>query len=110
MDDDGLSELWQAVEAGWDQPARHAAFIETARLTQALPAAARRYRLVREADPVRAAECEKRLAAIALQVVAQLEAERTPPRQGVPHWLTAIMGVITVVVVVYVIRMMTLSR
>jgi hypothetical protein len=105
--DDGLSELWQAVEDGWDQPARHASFIEAARLTEALPAAARRYRLAREADPARAAECEKRLGAIALLALSQLEAKRTPPQKGVPRWFTAIMGVVTVVVVVYVIRMMT---
>ena len=104
--DDGLDALWKHVETGWDDPARHAVFLETARVTEALPEAAARYRRVLEAGDSRRAEAEKRLGAIALLALGALEAKRTPRRDKPPAWLTATVVIVTILVVIAMARLL----
>lgn len=91
MPDPHLDALWQNVLASWDRDAAHGAFIEHARRTQQLGAAAARYReeikggsAYRE-DSERAALAEKRLAGIAMLAMLEIDAQRgaSAPRMKV---------------------------
>ena len=82
MSDPHLDDLWETVLAAWADDAAHAAFIEHARITQQLGAAAARYReqtgggSAYRGDSARAAAAEKRLAAIAMLAVLEIESRR----------------------------------
>jgi hypothetical protein len=78
--DADLEALWQQVLARWDQEAPHTAFLEACRARGALAEAARCYREVADDAAyaeTRVAEARKRLAAIAIIAVAELDATRT---------------------------------
>lgn len=106
MNEDGLEALWRHVEAGWDDPARHGVFLETARATDGLPEAAARYRAVVEAGGPRADDAKKRLAAIALLAIGALEAAKSPRRTKPPTWLTVLVVIATVLVVFGMARLL----
>lgn len=83
MSDPHLDELWQRVLETWSEDAAHGAFLEHARVTKQLGEAAARYReQVKNAagsdDATRAETAQKRLGAIAILAMADLEAARTP--------------------------------
>lgn len=88
MSDPRLDELWHQVLEKWSDDAAHAAFLEHARATKQLGAAAARYRdEVKQAgayreDATRVETAQKRLNAIALLAMADLDASRTPPESA----------------------------
>ncbi len=77
--DAALEALWKNVVQRWDDDAAHGAFLEHCRASGRLDEAAVRYRGM-AGDRERAAGAEKRLKAVALLALAQLETSRTPPR------------------------------
>lgn len=85
MSDPRLDELWQQVLQTWSDDAAHAAFLEHARATNQLGAAAARYREeVKQAgayreDATRVETAQKRLNAIAFLALSDLESSRTQP-------------------------------
>ena len=88
MSDTRLDELWQQVLDAWSDDAAHAAFLDHARATKQLGAAAARYREELEPsgacrdDATRVETAQKRLNAVAMLALADLEASRTPPDDG----------------------------
>lgn len=86
--DPQLDDLWQRVLAAWSDDAAHAAFLEHARATQQLGAAAARYReqvkggSAYRDDATRAAAAEKRLAAIAMLAMMELDQRREAREPG----------------------------
>jgi hypothetical protein len=100
VSDPHLDELWQAVLAKWDDDAAHAAFLDHARGTNQLGAAATRYReevkrasAYRE-DALRVESAQKRLNGVAMLAMLELTANRTPrepPRlQIAVRWAAAL--------------------
>lgn len=88
VSDPRLDELWQTVLGDWNDDAAHAAFLDHARATKQLGAAAARYReevkrasTYRE-DTTRVETAQKRLGAIAMLALADLDASRTQPDQA----------------------------
>ncbi len=73
----------------WDEDERHHKFLEHARLSGALPEAARHYGSLRD-DPERGSVAQKKLGAIALLATHELYATRSPrPTRRLPGWLVA---------------------
>jgi hypothetical protein len=79
ISDPVLEALWKNVLDRWDEDAAHGAFLEHCRLEQRLDEAATRYRGM-AGDRTRAAIAEKRLKAVTLLALAQLETARSSPR------------------------------
>jgi hypothetical protein len=107
--DEELARLWREVEEGWGDAARHEAFLDHCRKTAQLPRAAAHYRGVvstpgeDEESTARRADAQKRLNAIAFLAMQLLEGERTPTGQGLPRWFTVAVGVVTFLVVAWVV-------
>jgi hypothetical protein len=104
MGDADLEALWQHVLARWDQDPPHTAFLEACRVRGALADAARRYREVVDdaaSSEARITEARKRLGAIAIIAVAELDAARTrrPARSELRRVLEAVVVVILTAVV-----------
>jgi hypothetical protein len=85
--DEVLEALWKRALEAWDDEKVHAAILEHALRTEALPDIARRYR-ASLADPARGALAQKRLDAIVLAATQMLMATKTPPPVKVPLSLT----------------------
>jgi len=85
VSDPRLDELWQDVLAAWQDDAAHAAFLDHCRAENQLGAAAARYREeVKKAsayreDTTRVETAQKRLNAVALLAVIELDATRSEP-------------------------------
>ena len=99
--------LWEKVSQDLRAEGAHQAFLEHCARFDLLSEAARRYREVKDAlaaeEPQRAEDDElrilidKRLAAIAMLAMAQLEARRTEPASPRSRrWLTLIAAVIAI--------------
>ncbi|APR85740.1 Hypothetical protein A7982_11089 [Minicystis rosea] len=85
MSDPLLDELWHRVLDTWTDDAAHAAFLDHCRKTQQLGQGAAHYREeVRRAsayreDPTRVESAQKRLNAIAMLAMLDLDTRRTAP-------------------------------
>jgi hypothetical protein len=85
VSDPRLDDLWQNVLARWDDDAAHAAFLDHCRALKQLGVAASRYREeVKKAsayreDTTRVETAQKRLNAVALLAVIELDATRSEP-------------------------------
>lgn len=104
MPDPHLDELWRAVLAAWDEDAAHQAFIERCRVTQQLGEAAARYRHeAREGgDEARVPGAKKRLEAVALLAVFELDLTRgsaTPSRAAAVVSRVAALVLLAVIVI-----------
>jgi hypothetical protein len=103
-DDDAAAAVWSAVEANWDDSARHDAFLVLCQRTAQLPYAAARYRAAQaargaaaEPQATRALERMSKLAFTALELSAKRE-PREPTR--VPYRNTmAVLGLVLVLIV-----------
>ena len=85
--DEVLEALWKRALEAWDDEKVHAAILEHALRSEALPEVAGRYR-ASLADPARAAIGQKRLDAIVVAATQMLMATKTPPPAKVPLPLT----------------------
>lgn len=93
-----LEAAWSAVEADWDDPARHVAFVAQARIAGKLGVAAARYRAVSMQDEAyrslatRAEDAKKRLGAITALALIELQSTATLPEdnQKIMRWLKAV--------------------
>jgi hypothetical protein len=79
MTDPVLDSLWKKVLDDWESDATHGTFLEYCQKSDQLLEAAVRYRGM-AGDRTRGPSAEKRLSAISLLAVANLEASRTTPR------------------------------
>src|SRR4051812_19618210 len=92
--DDALQALWQAAESDFAADAPNRAFIEHCRVRGELPEAARRYREAKESaagtgEAAAAREAiQKRLAAVALIAMSEIEARKSQPAPRRSHPLT----------------------
>jgi len=75
-----LQAAWHVVDTKWFDPAPHRRFVALCAARGELAEAARCYRLVRDADPVRRAEAERRLEAVQQAALLSLLAGRANPR------------------------------
>lgn len=99
---------WQRVAGAWDEPAAHRRFLVLCQSLGRLDQAGRRYREVRDREPERRADAERRLdeiLALAMQSLAALKTEPPPKR---PLWLVLLAalvgGAIVVVSLVLLLR------
>jgi hypothetical protein len=86
-----LDAAWGEVEARWGEDAAHRRFLALARSLGELPSAGRRYREVRDTDPRRRAEAERRLTQVMAQALAHLDEARSarkPAQRRGLLWLT----------------------
>ena len=95
--DETLDALWDVVLTDWDSESAHRAFVDAALLLDALPLAARRYRLARS-DDAKAARAERQLQVITAHALARLDASRspTPDYKRVVTWIAAAISVVFV--------------
>lgn len=75
--------LWETVEARWEEPAVHEAFLQGCAEENDLAFAARKYREQKEGpDTARHAQAEARLSQITAMAFAQMAARRTVPKDN----------------------------
>jgi hypothetical protein len=102
-----VDALWAKIAARFDDDDAHQAFLKHCHEADRLVEAAARYRRLKddldEDDPLRPA-IDKRLAAVALVAMAQLEREREPANHNAARWLTVVVVVFTLAAVVGLIR------
>ena len=82
--DPALEALWKRVVDAWDDDAAHAAFLEHCRSNERLVEAAVRYRGM-VGDHARSAAAKKKLDAVALLAMAQLDVARQRERRPAKH-------------------------
>lgn len=71
--DEELERAWEDVVAAWDEGDRHKRFLVLAEATGHLAEAGKRYRGVKESDPARRAEAERRIDEILGRAMAQMK-------------------------------------
>ena len=74
--DAAVESAWRELEAAWQDDAAHRRFIAFCSVHGQLAEAGRRYRQVRDGDPVRSADATRRLSAILGAAFATLDATR----------------------------------
>jgi hypothetical protein len=82
--DPALEALWKRVIDAWDDDAAHAAFLDHCRQSERLVEAAVRYRGM-VGDRSRSAVAKKKLDAVALVAMAQLDVSRQRERRPASH-------------------------
>ena len=82
--DPALEALWKRVIDAWDEDATHAAFLEHCRQSGQLVEAAVRYRGM-AFDHARAAVAKKKLNAVLLLAMAELDVSRRTERRPASH-------------------------
>ncbi|MFW5875207.1 MAG: hypothetical protein ACOCXM_00590 [Myxococcota bacterium] len=78
--EDPIELAWGRVEAQWSDPEAHSAFLALCMELDRLPEAGRRYREVRERDPERSEEAQRRIDELLSLAAQRLQLQRTPPR------------------------------
>lgn len=86
-DDPVLEALWTRVLEAWDDDKPHAALLEHAVRTQALPEVAGRYRALVD-DPEKGAKAKKKVDAVVVAATQMLMAMKTPKPGKVPLSIT----------------------
>lgn len=81
---DPLEEAFAAALATWDDDEAHQRYLAMAQALGRLPEAGRRYREIKESDPVRAPGAQKRLDSLLALALADL-AQRRPARDVRPQ-------------------------
>ena len=102
-----LAELWREVLARWDDKAIHDVLLDHARTCSLLPEVAALYRAVKDdetASEERRAFAQKRLGAIAFVAMQALDGARTPPKQGLPRWVTYAVALISAAVSIWAMK------
>ncbi|MFZ5895974.1 MAG: hypothetical protein ACOY0T_33265 [Myxococcota bacterium] len=102
--DPALEALWKNALDAWDDERAHSAFLEYCRSTQRLAEAAVRYRGMAK-DRDRAAVAERKLKAVVLLAMSQLEAsrsERKAPARRTNYVLVAFFLAATLGLLAYV--------
>jgi hypothetical protein len=87
LPDPVLDALWKRVLEAWDDDRAHAALLEHAIHTQALPQIAGNYRQLVD-DPERGARAKKKLDGIVLAATQMLMSMKTPPPGKTPLPIT----------------------
>jgi hypothetical protein len=82
-----LESLWERALAAWEDDRAHAAVLEYALRTQALPQVAGRYRAL-VGDPEHGGRAQKRLDALVAAATATLFATKTPRPEKIPLPIT----------------------
>jgi hypothetical protein len=82
-----LEALWARVLEAWDEDKTHAALLDHALRTQALPAIAGKYRALVD-DPDRGALAKKKLDGIVVAATQMLMSMKTPPVGKTPLPIT----------------------
>ena len=83
----GLEELWARVLDAWDDDGSHAALLEFAVRTHALPAIASRYRSLVD-EPDKSERARKKLDSVAAAATSMMLATRTPRAARIPRSIT----------------------
>ncbi len=89
LNDEQKELLWKRVTDQWDDPAAHGSFLEYCQRAGALSDAAARYRGM-AGDRERGPEAQRRLQAVVLLATQAMMADRMPPQQGPPGWLSVV--------------------
>ena len=81
---DPIDEAWAQVEAGWGDEEAHRRFVGVCVALDRLPEAGKRYRMVRETDPMRSEAASKQIDRLIGLATQQLQDTRVAP-SGVAH-------------------------
>ncbi len=81
---DPIDEAWAQVEAGWGDEEAHRRFVGVCIALDRLPEAGKRYRMVRETDPMRSEAASKQIDRLIGLATQQLQDTRVAP-SGVAH-------------------------
>jgi hypothetical protein len=104
---DPIEAAWQRVEAQWNDPEAHRAFLGLCLALDRMPEAGRRYRQVRDTDPQRRAEAERRIDELLAMATQRLELARTPARTETNRrrlfWIAFLVSLGMVVLVLWAI-------
>lgn len=76
--DDPVDRAWAEVLAAWGDDAAHKKLVALCAALGRLPEAGKRYREIRDSDPSRRAEAQKRIEQLLAAAMARLEVERAP--------------------------------
>lgn len=76
---DPIDEAWAKVEADWGNEEAHRRFVGVCLALDQLPEAGKRYRKVRENDPVRREDAAKQIDTLIVLAAQQLQDTRVPP-------------------------------
>jgi len=105
--DESLEEAWAQVDEGWGDDGSHKRFIAVCDAIGRLDEAGARYRAVRESDPQRAEEAERRIDQIVARALATLQAQRVEPpersRRGL-FWLSVLVFLAILLTTMWMIR------
>ena len=81
--EDAIEVAWRTLEASWEDDAAHRAFVGLCLAQDRLSEAGQRYRQVKETDPARRAEAERRIERLLGLAMQRLEIHRSePPRRA----------------------------
>lgn len=76
---DPIAVAWQRVEASWEDPDAHRAFLTLCVTLGRMPEAGRRYREVRDGDPERREEAQRRIDELLAMATHHLQRSASPP-------------------------------
>ncbi len=77
--DETLEEAWAAVDEGWDDDDAHKRFIAVCDAIGRLDEAGARYRAVKESEPERAEEAQRRIDQVVTRALLTLQSQRVEP-------------------------------
>ena len=76
---DAIDEAWGVVEAGWGNEEAHRRFVGLCLALDRLPEAGKRYREVRETDPLRRDDAVRQIDSLLALATQQLQDTRVAP-------------------------------
>jgi hypothetical protein len=96
---DELASAWANVERDWASDDAHRRFLALCSAYDRLAEAGKRYRRVREEDPARAVEAERRIDGLLALATEQLLRQKTPPpKKGTPRLTFIAIGITAAIV------------
>ncbi len=101
-----VEAAWQAVLDGWEDPGAHERFLALCEAMGVSAEAGARYRSLRESDPARAAEAQKRLDQLVARALARLQLERSEVSPRPRRWLFLLAVLATICLLTAATRMM----
>ena len=82
-----LDDAWQAVLSDWDDGGAHERFLALSDAIGAAAEAGARYRAIRDEDPERAEEAQRRLDQLVARALARMQGARTEVSPRPRRWL-----------------------
>jgi len=105
--DETLEDAWTAVDEDWEDDDVHKRFIAVCDALGRLDEAGARYRAMKESDPERAEEAERRIGQILTRALATLQSQRVEPTDAPRRrlfWVSTVVFLAIVLSTMWMIR------